>query len=122
MTRDEKERMLRDALLRSRIKEIVELAEANPLYGISREAALHTLRFSYISLPPLKKGLPSRILRTLPCEPAVRRLTFARVSPEGFAGPRLARVARQSALFRSKEDSQCPFLARPDLWSSPFSL
>ena len=32
--------MLRDAIMRSRIKEIVELAEADPLYGISREAAM----------------------------------------------------------------------------------
>ena len=40
MTRDEEEKVLRDAVLRSRIKEIVELAEADPLYGISREAAM----------------------------------------------------------------------------------
>ena len=40
MTCDEEEKMLRDALLRGRIKEIVELAEADPLYGISREAAM----------------------------------------------------------------------------------
>ncbi|MET0465632.1 MAG: hypothetical protein ABW007_20895 [Chitinophagaceae bacterium] len=32
--------MLRDALLRQRLKEVVELAEADPLYGVSREEAM----------------------------------------------------------------------------------
>lgn len=40
MTRDKEEKMLRDALLRQRLKEIVELAEADPLYGVSREEAM----------------------------------------------------------------------------------
>jgi hypothetical protein len=38
VTRDKEEKILRDALLRRRLKEIVELAEAGPLYGVSREA------------------------------------------------------------------------------------
>jgi hypothetical protein len=40
MTRDKEEKTLRDALLRRRLKEIVELAEADPLYGVSREEAM----------------------------------------------------------------------------------
>lgn len=40
MTRDKEEKTLRDALLRQRLKEIVELAEADPLYGVSREEAM----------------------------------------------------------------------------------
>ena len=40
MTRDKEEKVLRDALLRRRLKEIVELAEADPLYGVSREEAM----------------------------------------------------------------------------------
>ena len=40
MTRDKEEKTLRDALLRHRLKEIVELAEADPLYGVSREEAM----------------------------------------------------------------------------------
>jgi hypothetical protein len=40
VTRDREEKMLRDALLRRRLKEIVELAEADPLYGVSREEAM----------------------------------------------------------------------------------
>ncbi|HYG81856.1 MAG TPA: hypothetical protein VD861_15770 [Pyrinomonadaceae bacterium] len=39
MTRDKEEKTLRDALLRRRLKEIAELAEADPLYGVSREEA-----------------------------------------------------------------------------------
>jgi hypothetical protein len=37
VTRDKEEKTLRDALLRQRLREIVELAEADPLYGVSRE-------------------------------------------------------------------------------------
>jgi hypothetical protein len=40
VTRDKEEKTLRDALLRRRLKEIVELAEADPLYGVSREEAM----------------------------------------------------------------------------------
>ena len=40
MTRDKEEKTLRDALLRRRLKEIVELAEAGPCYGVSREEAV----------------------------------------------------------------------------------
>lgn len=40
MTRDKEEKMLRDALIRRRLKEIMELAEAEPLYGVSREEAM----------------------------------------------------------------------------------
>lgn len=40
MTRDKEEKTLRDALLRQRLKEIVELAQSDPLYGISREEAM----------------------------------------------------------------------------------
>jgi hypothetical protein len=40
VTRDKEEKTLRDALLRQRLKEIVELAEADPLYGVSREEAV----------------------------------------------------------------------------------
>jgi hypothetical protein len=40
VTRDKEEKTLRDALLRQRLKEIVELAEADPLYGVSREEAM----------------------------------------------------------------------------------
>ena len=40
MTRDKEEKTLRDALLRQRLKEIGELAEADPLYGVSREEAM----------------------------------------------------------------------------------
>jgi hypothetical protein len=40
VTRDKEEKTLRDALLRQRLKEIVELAEADPIYGISREEAM----------------------------------------------------------------------------------
>lgn len=40
MTRDKEEKILRDALLRRRLKEIVELAQADPLYGVSREEAV----------------------------------------------------------------------------------
>jgi hypothetical protein len=34
------EKVLRDALLRHRLKEIVELAKADPVYGISPEEAM----------------------------------------------------------------------------------
>jgi hypothetical protein len=40
VTLDKEEKTLRDALLRQRLKEIVELAEADPLYGVSREEAI----------------------------------------------------------------------------------
>jgi hypothetical protein len=40
VTRDKEEKTLRDALLRQRLKEIVELAQSDPLYGISREEAM----------------------------------------------------------------------------------
>lgn len=40
MTRDKVEKTLRDALLRHRLKEIVELAHSDPLYGVSREDAM----------------------------------------------------------------------------------
>jgi hypothetical protein len=40
VTRDKEEKALRDTLLRQRLKEIVELAEADPLYGVSREEAM----------------------------------------------------------------------------------
>jgi hypothetical protein len=40
VTRDKEEKTLRDALLRQRLKEIVELAQADPLYGVSREEAV----------------------------------------------------------------------------------
>ena len=40
MTRDKEEKLLRDALLRRRLREIIELAEADPLYGVSREEAM----------------------------------------------------------------------------------
>jgi hypothetical protein len=40
LTRDKEEKTLRDALLRQRLKEIVELAEADPLYGVSRYEAM----------------------------------------------------------------------------------
>jgi len=40
MTRDKEDKILRDAILRRRIAEIVELAKADPLYGISQEAAM----------------------------------------------------------------------------------
>jgi hypothetical protein len=38
--RDKEEKMLRDALLRCRLEEIVELAQSDPLYGVSREEAV----------------------------------------------------------------------------------
>lgn len=34
------EKLLRDALLRQRLKEIAELAKADPVYGISPEEAI----------------------------------------------------------------------------------
>lgn len=40
MTRDKEEKTLRDALLRQRLAEIAELAQADPLYGVSREEAM----------------------------------------------------------------------------------
>ena len=40
VTRDKEEKTLRDALLRRRLSEIAELAEADPLYGVSREEAM----------------------------------------------------------------------------------
>jgi hypothetical protein len=40
LTRDKEEKTLRDALLRQRLKEIVELAESDPLYGVSQEEAM----------------------------------------------------------------------------------
>lgn len=40
MTRDKEEETLRDALLRHRLKEIAELAQSDPLYGVSREEAM----------------------------------------------------------------------------------
>ena len=40
MTRDKEEKTLRDALLRQRLEEIVELAQSDPLYGVSREEAM----------------------------------------------------------------------------------
>lgn len=40
MTRDKEEKILRDAFLRQRLKEIVEMAESDPLYGVSREEAM----------------------------------------------------------------------------------
>jgi hypothetical protein len=40
VTRDKEEKLLRDALLRRRLREIAELAESDPLYGISREEAM----------------------------------------------------------------------------------
>lgn len=40
MTQDKEKKILHDALLRRRLKEIAEMAEADPLYGISREEAV----------------------------------------------------------------------------------
>jgi hypothetical protein len=40
VTWDKEEKMLRDALLRRRLKEIAEVAEADPFYGVSREEAV----------------------------------------------------------------------------------
>jgi hypothetical protein len=40
VTRDKEEKTLRGALLRQRLKEIVELAQSDPLYGVSREEAM----------------------------------------------------------------------------------
>ncbi len=40
MTRDKEEKMLRDALIRERVAEIMELALSDPLYGVSREEAV----------------------------------------------------------------------------------
>lgn len=37
MTRDKEEKPLRDALIRQRAAEIMELALSAPLYGVSRE-------------------------------------------------------------------------------------
>jgi hypothetical protein len=34
------EKVLRDALLRRRLKEVVELAKADPVYGVSPEEAI----------------------------------------------------------------------------------
>lgn len=34
------EKVLRDALLRQRLKEVVELAQADPVYGVSPEEAM----------------------------------------------------------------------------------
>lgn len=42
MTLDTEEKMLRDALFRQRPKEILEPAEADPLYSVSREAVRRT--------------------------------------------------------------------------------
>jgi hypothetical protein len=39
--------MLRDALLRQRLKEIVELTEADPLYCVSREEAVRRVAEKY---------------------------------------------------------------------------
>ncbi len=39
MTREKEEKMPRDALIRRRLEEIVELAQSEPLYGVSREEA-----------------------------------------------------------------------------------
>jgi hypothetical protein len=39
VTRDKEEKLLRDALIRQRAKEIMELALSDPLYGVSREEA-----------------------------------------------------------------------------------
>jgi hypothetical protein len=40
VTRDKEEKTLRDVLLRHRLEEIVELAQSDPLYGVSREEAM----------------------------------------------------------------------------------
>jgi hypothetical protein len=40
VTWNKEEKTLRDVLLRRRLKELVELAGADPLYGISREEAM----------------------------------------------------------------------------------
>ncbi|HEX8282649.1 MAG TPA: hypothetical protein VF588_04815 [Pyrinomonadaceae bacterium] len=40
MTRDKEEKLLREALIRQRLKEITELALSDPLYGVSREEAM----------------------------------------------------------------------------------
>lgn len=59
MTRDKEEKLLREALIRQRLKEIVELAEADPLYGVSQEEAVRRaaerLAEKY-ALPTGKKG------------------------------------------------------------------
>ena len=39
MTRDKEEKLLRYALIRQRLKELTELAQSDPLYGVSREEA-----------------------------------------------------------------------------------
>jgi hypothetical protein len=38
--RDNEEKLLRDTLIRQRAAEIIELAQADPLYGVSREEAM----------------------------------------------------------------------------------
>jgi hypothetical protein len=40
VTWGKEEKTLRDALLRQRLREIVELAQADPIYGVSREEAV----------------------------------------------------------------------------------
>jgi hypothetical protein len=40
VARDKEEKMLREALIRQRAAEIMELALSDPLYGVSREEAI----------------------------------------------------------------------------------
>ncbi len=40
MTRDKEDKLLREALIRQRAAEIMELALSDPLYGVSREEAV----------------------------------------------------------------------------------
>ena len=56
VTRDKEEETLRDALLRQRLKEIVEFAEADPLYGVSREEAMRQAAEKYGRPAGEKKG------------------------------------------------------------------
>lgn len=56
LTRDKEEKTLCDALLRQRLKEIVELAQADPLYGVSREEAMRRAAEKY-GRPANKRGM-----------------------------------------------------------------
>jgi hypothetical protein len=40
VTRGKEEKLLRDALIRQRLADIMGLAQADPLYGVSREEAM----------------------------------------------------------------------------------
>lgn len=65
MTRDKEEKLLREALIRQRAAEIMELALSDPLYGVSREEAVSRTAEKLAEMYPAGTILQRTFLKAL---------------------------------------------------------